>query len=165
MPTLKEPTHGWAEKKLERTSTAPLLPDPEPRERTYTIISVDDHLVEPRDLFEGRMPANLADAAPKVITNEHNQEMWLYEDDTRTYLGSGDFPRVRIGISDPAVSKAEHVDYLLSPIPDEQWSVLESAFEAAAKAVLDAVHFGWMKAMNAHNRRSGPSEDSEGVRE
>ena len=33
-----------------------LLPDPEPRERTFTIISVDDHLIEPAHLFEGRVP-------------------------------------------------------------------------------------------------------------
>ena len=37
--------------------TATLLPDPDPRQRHYTIISVDDHLIEPADLFEGRMPA------------------------------------------------------------------------------------------------------------
>jgi predicted TIM-barrel fold metal-dependent hydrolase len=80
MTTVREPTHPWAEQKLERTSTASLLPDPEPRERTFTIISVDDHLVEPRYLFEGRMPAEFVDAAPRVIENELGQEMWLYED-------------------------------------------------------------------------------------
>ena len=55
MPDVREPTHGWAEQKLERTTADPLLPDPDPRERSYTIISVDDHLVEPRDLFDDRM--------------------------------------------------------------------------------------------------------------
>jgi predicted TIM-barrel fold metal-dependent hydrolase len=80
MPDVREPTHGWAEQKLERTNADPLLPDPEPRERSYTIISVDDHLVEPRDLFEGRMPAAMVDDAPRVIENEHGQELWLYED-------------------------------------------------------------------------------------
>ena len=80
MPDVREPTHGWAEQKLERTTTDPLLPDPEPRERSYTIISVDDHLVEPRDLFEGRMPASMVEAAPRVTENERGQEMWLYED-------------------------------------------------------------------------------------
>jgi predicted TIM-barrel fold metal-dependent hydrolase len=80
MPDVREPTHGWAEQKLERTTADPLLPDPEPRERSYTIISVDDHLVEPRDLFDGRMPASMIDAAPRVIENEQGQELWLYED-------------------------------------------------------------------------------------
>jgi predicted TIM-barrel fold metal-dependent hydrolase len=31
------------------------------------IISVDDHIVEPPNLFEGRMPTKLADRAPRVI--------------------------------------------------------------------------------------------------
>ena len=35
---------------------AGLLPDPEPRPIRVPIISVDDHLIEPPDLFEGRMP-------------------------------------------------------------------------------------------------------------
>jgi hypothetical protein len=45
-----------------------LLPDPEQRDVRYRLISVDDHLIEPPDLFEGRMPAALADRAPKVVT-------------------------------------------------------------------------------------------------
>jgi predicted TIM-barrel fold metal-dependent hydrolase len=80
MPDVREPTHGWAEHKLEGIVTDPLLPDPEPRERSYTIISVDDHLVEPRDLFDGRMPTAMVEAAPRVIENERGQELWLYED-------------------------------------------------------------------------------------
>ena len=36
----------------------PLLPDPAPRPRRFPVISVDDHLIEPPDLFEGRMPAH-----------------------------------------------------------------------------------------------------------
>jgi peptidyl-tRNA hydrolase, PTH1 family len=74
------------------------------------------------------------------------------------HLGSGDFPRVRIGIQDPGVSKSGHVDYLLNPVSAESRPVLEEAYGCAAKAILDAVHFGFVKAMNLHNRRRGPSE-------
>ena len=35
---------------------ATFLPEPEPRARHYTIISVDDHLIEPAHVFEGRVP-------------------------------------------------------------------------------------------------------------
>ncbi len=42
------------------------LPEPDRRKRWYTLISVDDHLVEPPDMFEGRMPAKFADLAPRV---------------------------------------------------------------------------------------------------
>lgn len=46
------------------------LRDPEPREVTYTLISVDDHLVEPPDMFEDREPAKFAGRFPKVVTLE-----------------------------------------------------------------------------------------------
>ena len=38
------------------------LPDPSPREVKYTVISVDDHVVEPPHTFEGRLPPALQDA-------------------------------------------------------------------------------------------------------
>lgn len=58
---------------------ATLLPDPAPRERTYTIISVDDHLVEPPHLFEGRVPAALAPRAPRIVTLPNGDEAWEFE--------------------------------------------------------------------------------------
>ena len=64
-----------------------LLPDPEPRERTFTIISVDDHLIEPAHLFESRVPAALAERAPKVVVDDSGREMWLYEDNFYPQVG------------------------------------------------------------------------------
>jgi predicted TIM-barrel fold metal-dependent hydrolase len=61
-------------------SEATFLPDPEPRPRHYTIISVDDHLIEPADVFENRVPKELADRAPRVITTDEGRETWVYED-------------------------------------------------------------------------------------
>jgi predicted TIM-barrel fold metal-dependent hydrolase len=60
--------------------SATLLPDPEARPRHYTIISVDDHLIEPAHLFEGRMPQHLRDKAPRVVTLPDGRETWVYED-------------------------------------------------------------------------------------
>ena len=64
-----------------------LLPDPEPQERTYTIVSVDDHLTEPPDVFEGRFPAKLRDQAPKMVTKDDGSEVWIYKD--REYQDNG----------------------------------------------------------------------------
>ena len=47
-----------------RTSRETLLPDPSPRPVRYTVISVDDHLVEPPDMFEGRLPARWPTGRP-----------------------------------------------------------------------------------------------------
>ena len=43
------------------------LPEPEAGEVKYTIISVDDHVVEPPWLFERYLPDNLKDRGPKLI--------------------------------------------------------------------------------------------------
>jgi len=64
-----------------------LLPDPEPADLRYTIISVDDHLVEPPDMFEGRLPTSLQDRAPKVVTNERGHEVWEFEGQLFTQVG------------------------------------------------------------------------------
>ena len=64
-----------------------LLPDPEPAELRYTIISVDDHLVEPPDMFAGRLPAALQDRAPKVVIDERGHEVWEFEGRRFTQVG------------------------------------------------------------------------------
>jgi predicted TIM-barrel fold metal-dependent hydrolase len=46
----------------------------------YRIVSVDDHLIEPPDLFDGRMPAALADRAPRIATADDGRQAWVYED-------------------------------------------------------------------------------------
>jgi predicted TIM-barrel fold metal-dependent hydrolase len=55
------------------------LPDPDRRPRRYTVISVDDHLVEPPHMFTGRVPAALADRAPQVRTDDEGMEYWDYD--------------------------------------------------------------------------------------
>ncbi|MGW0177098.1 amidohydrolase family protein [Rhodococcus sp. NPDC003322] len=54
------------------------LPEPEKAHRPFPFISVDDHIVEPKDTFEGRLPANLADRAPKVIHRD-GADIWVYD--------------------------------------------------------------------------------------
>ena len=56
-----------------------LLPDPPAAERTFTILSVDDHLIEPRDLFVGRMPDAFTASAPRVIEDEVGNELWDFD--------------------------------------------------------------------------------------
>jgi predicted TIM-barrel fold metal-dependent hydrolase len=45
-------------------------------------VSVDDHVVEPPDLFEGRVPAKYADAAPRVAHNERGDDVWVFDGNT-----------------------------------------------------------------------------------
>ncbi|HZU79195.1 MAG TPA: amidohydrolase family protein [Acidimicrobiales bacterium] len=64
-----------------------LLPDPLPRPIRVPIVSVDDHLIEPPDLFEGRLPSALADRAPRIVEQDDGTQFWLYEG--RTYPNVG----------------------------------------------------------------------------
>ncbi|HXY92900.1 MAG TPA: amidohydrolase family protein [Acidimicrobiia bacterium] len=63
-----------------------LLPDPEPRTIRYSIISVDDHLVEPPDMFEGRVPAKFAELAPRIVENELGHQVWEFDGTTYTQV-------------------------------------------------------------------------------
>ena len=61
----------------ERTVT--FLPDPPRAKRRYTIVSVDDHIVEPPDTFEGRVPRKYADRAPHVVERDDGSQTWVYD--------------------------------------------------------------------------------------
>lgn len=71
----------------DRATSSDLLPDPEPAEIRYTIISVDDHLVEPPDMFEGRLPAAFQHRAPRVVVDERGHEAWEFEGRRFTQVG------------------------------------------------------------------------------
>ena len=43
------------------------------------LVSVDDHVVEPPDMFEGRVPAKWKDRAPRVIHNDDGTDVWSFE--------------------------------------------------------------------------------------
>src|SRR5437879_3058467 len=58
------------------TSEDLFLPEPVPHEVKYTIISVDDHVVEPRHMFEGRLPTRLQERAPKVVETPQGHQVW-----------------------------------------------------------------------------------------
>jgi predicted TIM-barrel fold metal-dependent hydrolase len=48
------------------------------RVEDMTIISVDDHIVEPADMFDGHVPARYADDAPRLVVDEHGNESWEF---------------------------------------------------------------------------------------
>ncbi|MHB8318508.1 MAG: amidohydrolase family protein [Acidimicrobiales bacterium] len=55
------------------------MPDPSPREIRVPIVSVDDHLIEPPDLFEGRMPERFVESAPRIVERDDGGQAWSYE--------------------------------------------------------------------------------------
>jgi predicted TIM-barrel fold metal-dependent hydrolase len=63
------------------------LPDPEPRTVRVTVISVDDHVVEPAHTFEGRLPAALQDRAPRIVETPEGHQVWEFEGERYTQVG------------------------------------------------------------------------------
>ncbi len=43
------------------------------------LVSVDDHVVEPPDLFEGRLSAAAAERAPRIEVLDSGREVWMFE--------------------------------------------------------------------------------------
>src|SRR4051812_44469245 len=70
----------------DRARTVTFLPEPEPAERLYTIISVDDHVVEPRHVFEDRLPEKFAEQAPHIV-KEDGAHVWYYDGTRRADVG------------------------------------------------------------------------------
>jgi predicted TIM-barrel fold metal-dependent hydrolase len=64
-----------------------LLPDPPAAERRVPIISTDDHLVEPPDLWTGRLTAKWADVTPQVINLDSGGQAWLYDGEVNPQIG------------------------------------------------------------------------------
>ena len=51
------------------------------------LVSVDDHVVEPPGMFEGRLPARLAELAPRVVRKDDGTHAWVYDGQEATNIG------------------------------------------------------------------------------
>ena len=72
---------------IGKTNTDALLAEPLAEEVRYTVISVDDHLVEPPGMFDHRLPAAMQDAAPKLIETEQGHQVWEFDGRRFTQVG------------------------------------------------------------------------------
>src|SRR5688572_13773488 len=43
------------------------------------LVSVDDHVVEPPDVWRDRVPARYRDDAPHVVTDPDGRQVWVYQ--------------------------------------------------------------------------------------
>ena len=49
------------------------------RAEDLILVSVDDHVVEPPDMFEGRLEARYRDLAPKLVRKDDGTDVWVYD--------------------------------------------------------------------------------------
>jgi predicted TIM-barrel fold metal-dependent hydrolase len=92
-----------------------LLPDPSPRAIFDPLISVDDHLIEPPDLFDGRMPAGLVAGAPHVLEDDRGNQFWRFE--------GSDYPNIGLNA---VVGR-----------PRQEWSMEPARFEEMRPGCFD----------------------------
>jgi predicted TIM-barrel fold metal-dependent hydrolase len=52
-----------------------------------TLVSIDDHVIEPRDMFENHVPAKWKDLAPKITEGEDGLERWFFGDQVGGSVG------------------------------------------------------------------------------
>jgi len=63
------------------------LDEPTPRPVDYTVISVDDHLVEPAGMFEGRLPGGYQERAPRIVETPEGHQVWEFDGGRYTQVG------------------------------------------------------------------------------
>jgi predicted TIM-barrel fold metal-dependent hydrolase len=71
---------------MKRDVTEP-WPDLTPAPLRHRVISVDDHVIEPSDVFAGRVPARFADAVP-CLERVDGIDYWIFGDQRNPVLGS-----------------------------------------------------------------------------
>src|SRR3954465_9297167 len=97
-------------------------------------ISVHRHVVEPPDMFQGRLPAKYADAAPRVIQNDAGDDMWTYNGAT--------IPNVGLN----AVAGRPREEYGIEPTSFDEmrrgcWDIHERVKDMSAGGVLACLCF------------------------
>jgi predicted TIM-barrel fold metal-dependent hydrolase len=51
------------------------------------LVSVDDHSIEPPEMFDAHIPDRYRDRAPRVLTDPDGAEYWQFEDERAAYMG------------------------------------------------------------------------------
>ena len=51
------------------------------------LISIDDHVVEPPDMFREHLPVRYMDQAPRIVHNDEGKDQWVYEDQEMAMVG------------------------------------------------------------------------------
>jgi predicted TIM-barrel fold metal-dependent hydrolase len=98
------------------------------------LVSVDDHVVEPPDVFEGRVPAKYAEEVPKFVVRDDGTTCWRYQ--------GGENPNFGLN----AVAGRPPEEYGLEPTSFDDiragtWNVHERVKDMSANGVLASLNF------------------------
>jgi predicted TIM-barrel fold metal-dependent hydrolase len=104
------------------------------RPEDLILVSVDDHIVEPPDLFDGRLPQKYVEAAPKLVRRDDGTMAWRYQ--------GLELPNVALN----AVAGRPPEEYGMEPTTFEEiragtWNVHERVRDMSANGVLGSLNF------------------------
>jgi predicted TIM-barrel fold metal-dependent hydrolase len=80
------------------------------------ILSIDDHTVEPPDLFEHHLPAKYRDRAPRLVSDESGKEHWEFEGKEFGISGLNatvSWPKEEWGLNPSALAEMRPATYLI----------------------------------------------------
>jgi predicted TIM-barrel fold metal-dependent hydrolase len=113
------------------------------------LVSVDDHVVEPPDMFEAHVPAKWREQAPRVERTKRGTEVWVYEDNTVPNIGLN------------AVAGRSKDEYGVEPTNFDEirpgcWDIHERIKDMNAGGVLGSMNFpsfpGFAGRLFAHSK-------------
>jgi predicted TIM-barrel fold metal-dependent hydrolase len=116
------------------------------------LISVDDHVCEPADVFEGRLPAKYQDDAPKVVVDEAGREQWWY-------MGK---PGRNLGLNAAAGKPREYFNtdaHRYDEMRKGCWDVDERVRDMSAGGVLAGLNFPNFTGFAGQVLNQGPNPD------
>jgi len=98
------------------------------------LVSVDDHIIEPREMFDAQIPERYRDRAPRVLSDDDGNEYWLFEGERAAYMGLN------------AVAGCPPEEYGLNPTRYDQmrkgcYDVHERVRDMNANGVLGSLNF------------------------
>src|SRR3954451_17825144 len=107
------------------------------------LVSIDDHMIEPPDMYKNHLPAKWLDQAPKIIRNAQGIDEWTFQGEaTATPFGMAatvGWPREEWGFNPGSFSE-------LRP---GCWDVHERVRDMDANGVLGSMNFPTMAGFNA----------------
>jgi predicted TIM-barrel fold metal-dependent hydrolase len=80
------------------------------------ILSIDDHVIEPPDLFENHLPAKYKARAPRLVRDEHGNELWEFEGREFGIFGLNatvSWPKEEWGLNPSALAEMRPAAYLI----------------------------------------------------
>ncbi len=98
------------------------------------LVSVDDHLVEPPTVFDGRLPARMAEEAPRVVRKSDGSDVWMFN--------GTEIPNIGLN----AVAGRPKEEYGIEPTAFDEirpgcWDVHERIKDMNAGGVLGSMNF------------------------